>query len=229
MGLPGMVAGSSPRFAGVAGRGESTKCFSPRGEECMDGGAGCGTGSFLKATATAEATGQSLEGLGSGESSHGLHQIMRLVVPGEGTCPFSESLQKLKKALKPGRAVTAVQRSFAAWLPLSSRSGTSRSPACFGAEGGHLPGHVSCWALSAGHPPSPSPPFPEGQVDSLLSIISSQRERFRARNQELEGVCGVGRVAVGAAGPAAGAVCFSDLLGTDDHTMQAAPQQAREK
>ncbi|XP_039099443.1 protein CASP isoform X7 [Hyaena hyaena] len=28
--------------------------------------------------------------------------------------------------------------------------------------------------------------IPEGQVDSLLSIISSQRERFRARNQELE-------------------------------------------
>uniref|UniRef100_A0A8C9FIY1 Protein CASP n=1 Tax=Pavo cristatus TaxID=9049 RepID=A0A8C9FIY1_PAVCR len=28
---------------------------------------------------------------------------------------------------------------------------------------------------------------PAGQVDSLLSIISSQRERFRARNQELEG------------------------------------------
>uniref|UniRef100_A0A8C4JN33 CASP C-terminal domain-containing protein n=1 Tax=Dromaius novaehollandiae TaxID=8790 RepID=A0A8C4JN33_DRONO len=26
-----------------------------------------------------------------------------------------------------------------------------------------------------------------GQMDSLLSIISSQRERFRARNQELEG------------------------------------------
>ncbi|XP_037671307.1 protein CASP isoform X8 [Choloepus didactylus] len=31
-----------------------------------------------------------------------------------------------------------------------------------------------------------SSPLPEGQVDSLLSIISSQRERFRARNQELE-------------------------------------------
>ncbi|XP_018101785.1 protein CASP isoform X3 [Xenopus laevis] len=31
-----------------------------------------------------------------------------------------------------------------------------------------------------------SPPLPEGQMDSLLSIISSQRERFRARNQELE-------------------------------------------
>ncbi|XP_076996974.1 protein CASP isoform X8 [Tamandua tetradactyla] len=31
-----------------------------------------------------------------------------------------------------------------------------------------------------------SGPLPEGQVDSLLSIISSQRERFRARNQELE-------------------------------------------
>ncbi|OXB78858.1 UNVERIFIED_CONTAM: hypothetical protein H355_011263 [Colinus virginianus] len=42
-------------------------------------------------------------------------------------------------------------------------------------------------ALFYGHPPSPSAPFPEGQVDSLLSIISSQRERFRARNQELEG------------------------------------------
>ncbi|XP_075450450.1 protein CASP isoform X4 [Ascaphus truei] len=31
-----------------------------------------------------------------------------------------------------------------------------------------------------------SAPLPEGQMDSLLSIISSQRERFRARNQELE-------------------------------------------
>ncbi|ELW56452.1 Protein CASP [Tupaia chinensis] len=31
-----------------------------------------------------------------------------------------------------------------------------------------------------------SGPLPEGHVDSLLSIISSQRERFRARNQELE-------------------------------------------
>uniref|UniRef100_A0A8C3RY93 Protein CASP n=1 Tax=Chelydra serpentina TaxID=8475 RepID=A0A8C3RY93_CHESE len=29
-------------------------------------------------------------------------------------------------------------------------------------------------------------PLPEGQMDSLLSIISSQRERFRTRNQELE-------------------------------------------
>ncbi|KAL4647658.1 protein CASP isoform X4 [Arapaima gigas] len=28
--------------------------------------------------------------------------------------------------------------------------------------------------------------LPQGQMDSLLSIISSQRERFRARNQELE-------------------------------------------
>ncbi|XP_051491394.1 protein CASP isoform X8 [Apus apus] len=42
-------------------------------------------------------------------------------------------------------------------------------------------------ALFYGHPPSPGTSFPEGQVDSLLSIISSQRERFRARNQELEG------------------------------------------
>ncbi|XP_011959899.2 protein CASP isoform X5 [Ovis aries] len=36
-------------------------------------------------------------------------------------------------------------------------------------------------------PSSPASSLPEGQVDSLLSIISSQRERFRARNQELEG------------------------------------------
>ncbi|XP_071621325.1 protein CASP isoform X10 [Heliangelus exortis] len=42
-------------------------------------------------------------------------------------------------------------------------------------------------ALFYGHPQSPGTSFPEGQVDSLLSIISSQRERFRARNQELEG------------------------------------------
>ncbi|XP_055513443.1 cut-like homeobox 1b isoform X10 [Leucoraja erinacea] len=33
---------------------------------------------------------------------------------------------------------------------------------------------------------SPSSEVPQGQMDSLLSIISSQRERFRARNQELE-------------------------------------------
>lgn len=32
------------------------------------------------------------------------------------------------------------------------------------------------------------PELPQGQMDSLLSIISSQRERFRSRNQELEAV-----------------------------------------
>ena len=37
-------------------------------------------------------------------------------------------------------------------------------------------------------PSAPAGSLPEGQVDSLLSIISSQRERFRARNQELEAV-----------------------------------------
>uniref|UniRef100_A0A671VIK7 Protein CASP n=1 Tax=Sparus aurata TaxID=8175 RepID=A0A671VIK7_SPAAU len=39
------------------------------------------------------------------------------------------------------------------------------------------------------HPSSgvgPQPELPQGQMDSLLSIISSQRERFRSRNQELE-------------------------------------------
>uniref|UniRef100_A0A8C9VXM4 Protein CASP n=1 Tax=Scleropages formosus TaxID=113540 RepID=A0A8C9VXM4_SCLFO len=34
--------------------------------------------------------------------------------------------------------------------------------------------------------PGKSAELPQGQMDSLLSIISSQRERFRARNQELE-------------------------------------------
>uniref|UniRef100_A0A8C5EG34 Protein CASP n=2 Tax=Gouania willdenowi TaxID=441366 RepID=A0A8C5EG34_GOUWI len=32
----------------------------------------------------------------------------------------------------------------------------------------------------------PHPELPQGQMDSLLSIISSQRERFRSRNHELE-------------------------------------------
>ncbi|XP_060124507.1 protein CASP isoform X9 [Zootoca vivipara] len=41
-------------------------------------------------------------------------------------------------------------------------------------------------ALFYGYPPSASTPIPEGQMDSLLSIIFSQRERFRARNHELE-------------------------------------------
>lgn len=63
---------------------------------------------------------------------------------------------------------------------------------CCRTGGGRPLGFASHSLLSAGHPPSPSAPFPEGQVDSLLSIISSQRERFRARNQELEGVRGVG-------------------------------------
>ncbi|KAJ8414489.1 hypothetical protein AAFF_G00036910 [Aldrovandia affinis] len=41
-------------------------------------------------------------------------------------------------------------------------------------------------ALFSGVPPSPQADLPQGQMDSLLSIISSQRERFRSRNQELE-------------------------------------------
>lgn len=42
--------------------------------------------------------------------------------------------------------------------------------------------------LSPGSGVSPHPDLPQGQMDSLLSIISSQRERFRSRNQELEAV-----------------------------------------
>uniref|UniRef100_A0A087Y145 Protein CASP n=1 Tax=Poecilia formosa TaxID=48698 RepID=A0A087Y145_POEFO len=41
-------------------------------------------------------------------------------------------------------------------------------------------------AAFAGSGATPQPELPQGQMDSLLSIISSQRERFRSRNQELE-------------------------------------------
>uniref|UniRef100_UPI0037E7D57E cut-like homeobox 1b isoform X2 n=1 Tax=Semicossyphus pulcher TaxID=241346 RepID=UPI0037E7D57E len=41
-------------------------------------------------------------------------------------------------------------------------------------------------AMFAGSGVTPHPELPQGQMDSLLSIISSQRERFRSRNQELE-------------------------------------------
>ncbi|XP_044060041.1 cut-like homeobox 1b isoform X6 [Siniperca chuatsi] len=41
-------------------------------------------------------------------------------------------------------------------------------------------------AMFSGSGVSPHPELPQDQMDSLLSIISSQRERFRSRNQELE-------------------------------------------
>uniref|UniRef100_A0A7N8XF29 Protein CASP n=1 Tax=Mastacembelus armatus TaxID=205130 RepID=A0A7N8XF29_9TELE len=41
-------------------------------------------------------------------------------------------------------------------------------------------------AMFTGSGVSSHPEIPQGQMDSLLSIISSQRERFRSRNQELE-------------------------------------------
>ncbi|XP_030632356.1 cut-like homeobox 1b isoform X3 [Chanos chanos] len=41
-------------------------------------------------------------------------------------------------------------------------------------------------ALFTGMGGAPQTELPQGQMDSLLSIISSQRERFRSRNQELE-------------------------------------------
>lgn len=46
---------------------------------------------------------------------------------------------------------------------------------------------VAC-LLFPGSSVSPHLELPQGQMDSLLSIISSQRERFRSRNQELEAV-----------------------------------------
>lgn len=120
-----------------------------------------------------------------------------------------------KKALKTSPCCHSDENEFvylsAPEVPRCWGGGGGRPRAiriCFGVDGGHLLGHLSYQALSAGHPPSPGTSFPEGQVDSLLSIISSQRERFRARNQELEGVGGVGRVAGGA-----GAGCFYGLRG----------------
>uniref|UniRef100_A0A673H0A4 Protein CASP n=1 Tax=Sinocyclocheilus rhinocerous TaxID=307959 RepID=A0A673H0A4_9TELE len=41
-------------------------------------------------------------------------------------------------------------------------------------------------ALFTGVGGSPQTDLPQGQMDSMLSIISSQRERYRSRNQELE-------------------------------------------
>ncbi|XP_071377672.1 cut-like homeobox 1b isoform X4 [Centroberyx affinis] len=41
-------------------------------------------------------------------------------------------------------------------------------------------------AMFTGPGLAPQSELPQGQMDSLLSIISSQRERFRSRNQELE-------------------------------------------
>lgn len=51
----------------------------------------------------------------------------------------------------------------------------------------HLSVYLCC-LLPPGLGVSPHPELPQGQMDSLLSIISSQRERFRSRNQELEAV-----------------------------------------
>ncbi|KAM3615674.1 uncharacterized protein V6R79_006090 [Siganus canaliculatus] len=45
---------------------------------------------------------------------------------------------------------------------------------------------ASAMFIGAGSGVNPQPELPQGQMDSLLSIISSQRERFRSRNQELE-------------------------------------------
>ncbi|XP_053176705.1 cut-like homeobox 1b isoform X3 [Scomber japonicus] len=52
---------------------------------------------------------------------------------------------------------------------------------------GNIPDPIKeATAMFAGSGVGPHPELPQGQMDSLLSIISSQRERFRSRNQELE-------------------------------------------
>uniref|UniRef100_A0A3Q3BE63 Protein CASP n=1 Tax=Kryptolebias marmoratus TaxID=37003 RepID=A0A3Q3BE63_KRYMA len=60
-------------------------------------------------------------------------------------------------------------------------------PDADGSEAADIPEPIKeATAAFKGSGPSPHLELPQGQMDSLLSIISSQRERFRSRNQELE-------------------------------------------
>ncbi|XP_010617238.1 protein CASP isoform X2 [Fukomys damarensis] len=84
-------------------------------------------------------------------------------------------------------AMTAEQRELIARLEqdLSTIQSIQRPDAEGAAE--KIPEPIKeATALFYGPVAAASGSLPEGQVDSLLSIISSQRERFRARNQELE-------------------------------------------
>ncbi|XP_012925979.1 protein CASP isoform X11 [Heterocephalus glaber] len=84
-------------------------------------------------------------------------------------------------------AITAEQRELIARLEqdLSTIQSIQRPDAEGAAE--KIPEPIKeATALFYGPVAPASGSLPEGQVDSLLSIISSQRERFRARNQELE-------------------------------------------
>ncbi|XP_061136178.1 cut-like homeobox 1b isoform X4 [Syngnathus typhle] len=69
---------------------------------------------------------------------------------------------------------------------IQAMSSLSR-PGADGAEVINIPDPVKeATAMFADSGPSVHTEVPQGQMDSLLSIISSQRERFRSRNQELE-------------------------------------------
>ncbi|XP_073931779.1 protein CASP isoform X16 [Castor canadensis] len=88
-------------------------------------------------------------------------------------------------------ATAAEQRELIARLEqdLSTIQSIQRPDAEGAAEQGleKIPGPIKeATALFYGPSAPVSGTLPEGHVDSLLSIISSQRERFRARNQELE-------------------------------------------
>ncbi|XP_041092597.1 cut-like homeobox 1b [Polyodon spathula] len=82
-------------------------------------------------------------------------------------------ISKLEHDLSTIQAMTSLQR-----------------PDAEGADVGHMeriPEPIKeATALFSGLSASPQAELPQGQMDSLLSIISSQRERLRARNQELE-------------------------------------------
>uniref|UniRef100_A0A1A8KEG8 Protein CASP n=1 Tax=Nothobranchius kuhntae TaxID=321403 RepID=A0A1A8KEG8_NOTKU len=69
---------------------------------------------------------------------------------------------------------------------IQAMSSISR-PDADGSEVRNIPDPIKeATAMFAGSGVSPNSELPQGQMDSLLSIISSQRERFRSRNQELE-------------------------------------------
>ncbi|XP_057343269.1 protein CASP isoform X15 [Manis pentadactyla] len=98
---------------------------------------------------------------------------------------------ELQAHVTEAMATAAAQRDLIARLEqdLSTIQSLQRPDAEGAAEHGleKIPEPIKeATALFYGPSAPASGTLPEGQVDSLLSIISSQRERFRARNQELE-------------------------------------------
>uniref|UniRef100_UPI003B63F70D protein CASP-like isoform X6 n=1 Tax=Chiloscyllium punctatum TaxID=137246 RepID=UPI003B63F70D len=83
-----------------------------------------------------------------------------------------ELIIKLEQDLSTIQAMSSLQRPDTEGADLSNM--------------GKIPEPIKEATALFGSGPFPTSELPQGQMDSLLSIISSQRERFRARNQELE-------------------------------------------